>query len=35
MLPSDIIWRLRERLTELQSLCEESINELHPKRTWT
>jgi hypothetical protein len=32
MLPSDIIWRLRERLTELQSLCEESINELHPKK---
>ena len=32
MLPSYIIWRLRERLTELQSLCEESINELHPKK---
>jgi hypothetical protein len=31
MLPSDIIWRLRERLTELQSLCEESINVIHPK----
>jgi hypothetical protein len=32
MLPSDIIWRLTERLTELQVLCEESIKQLHPKK---
>lgn len=31
MSPSDIIWRLAERLTELQALCEESIGQLHPK----
>jgi hypothetical protein len=32
MSPSDIIWRLAERLTELQALCEESIGQLHPKK---
>lgn len=33
MLPQDIIWRITERLTELQALCEESIAQLHPRRT--
>lgn len=32
MSPSDIIWRLAERLTELQALYEESIGQLHPKK---
>lgn len=32
MQPSDIIWRLQERLGELQKLCEESIGELSPKQ---
>jgi hypothetical protein len=32
MLPQDIIWRITERLTELQALCEESIAQLHPKK---
>lgn len=32
MQPTDIIWRLMERLNELQTLCEESIQELHPKK---
>lgn len=30
--PNDIIWRLLERIGELQTLCEESIAELHPKQ---
>jgi tRNA uridine 5-carbamoylmethylation protein Kti12 len=32
MEPSDIIWRLRDRLNELQRLCEESIQDLDPKK---
>lgn len=32
MQPNDIIWRLLERLNELQTLCEESIQDLHPKK---
>ncbi|NMB00952.1 MAG: hypothetical protein GX971_05445 [Firmicutes bacterium] len=32
MEPSDIIWRIVERLNELQTLCEESVSELHPKK---
>jgi len=32
MSPSDIIWRITERLTELQELCAESIQQLHPKK---
>mgnify|MGYP001167324122 FL=1 len=32
MQPNDIIWRILERLHDLQSLCEESYNELHPKK---
>lgn len=32
MQPNDIIWRLLERLNELQTLCQESIDELHPKK---
>lgn len=32
MQPSDIIWRLQERLSDLQKLCEESIGELNPKQ---
>lgn len=32
MQPDDLIWRLQERINELQKLCEESINELHPKK---
>jgi hypothetical protein len=30
--PTDVIWRLLERLNELQTLCQESIDELHPKK---
>lgn len=30
--PEDIIWRLLERLGELQNLCQESIDQLHPKK---
>lgn len=29
--PEDIIWRLLERLGDFQNLCEESVNQLHPK----
>lgn len=32
MKPSDIIWRLMDRLGELQRLCDESIQDLHPKQ---
>lgn len=32
MQPNNIIWRLQERISELQNLCQESINELHPKK---
>lgn len=32
MAPSDIIWRLMERMTELQALCDESIAELDRKQ---
>lgn len=32
MEPNDIIWRLTERLSELQKLCDESILDLHPKK---
>jgi hypothetical protein len=32
MVPSDIIWRLMDRLGELQRLCDESIRDLHPKQ---
>ena len=32
MQPNDIIWRIIERLHDLQNLCEESYNELHPKK---
>ncbi|HHY15351.1 MAG TPA: hypothetical protein GX521_04665 [Firmicutes bacterium] len=32
MQPEDIIWRLRERLSEFETLCRESISLLHPKK---
>ncbi|HBG01109.1 MAG TPA: hypothetical protein DDW87_05990 [Firmicutes bacterium] len=32
MVPSDIIWRLMDRLGELRTLCDESIQDLHPKK---
>ena len=32
MVPSDIIWRLMDRLSELRTLCDESIQDLHPKK---
>lgn len=32
MEASDIIWRLKERFSELQTLCEESAQDLHPKK---
>ncbi len=32
MEPRDVIWRLMDRLSELQQLCDESIQELHPKK---
>lgn len=31
MQPTDIIWRITERLRELQTLCDESIQQLSPK----
>ena len=31
MEAKDIIWRLMDRLGELQMLCDESIRDLHPK----
>ena len=31
MEPKDIIWRLLDRLSELQKLCDESIQDLNPK----
>ncbi|NLJ74290.1 MAG: hypothetical protein GX331_04785 [Firmicutes bacterium] len=32
MQPKDVIWRILERLQDLQNLCEESYSELHPKK---
>lgn len=32
MQPEDIIWRITERLNELQALCQESVTQLHPKK---
>lgn len=32
MEANDIIWRLMDRLSELQKLCDESIQDLHPKK---
>ena len=32
MEPRDIVWRLMDRLSELQKLCDESIQDLHPKQ---
>lgn len=32
MQPTDIIWRLLDRLNELRTLCDESILELHSKK---
>ena len=32
MVPSDIIWRLTEHIKEVQTLCEESYKDLHPKK---
>lgn len=32
MQPNDIIWRLLERLADLQALCRTSIQDLHPKK---
>lgn len=31
MEPKDVIWRLLDRLSELQKLCDESIQDLNPK----
>ena len=32
MEPKDIIWRLLDRLSELRKLCDESIQDLNPKK---
>ncbi len=32
MQTKDIIWRLLDRLHDLQNLCDESIDALHPKK---